>query len=128
MNPTSGPQHHPDISPTESSILHRCRILFALQGVRFFSGILLTLIAIHQSSAAIIDTEDAFTDSVQNNWIISKWNGNDIVSVQSSNVQSGTNAISASLAPWGALTLDRRTANWSTVYSVQPDEFTDVSF
>lgn len=107
---------------SESSKLLRLNSLFT----HLFVALL--ILTSHASShAAIVATEDVFLDTVGSEWVMDQWSQDDAVAVQSTHKRSGTSAVSATLAPWGALCFDRRDANWNIDY-LQPGDFTHVSF
>lgn len=87
---------------------------------------LLVLTSHASSEAAIVATEDVFLDAVGSGWLLDQWNDT-AITVQSTHKRSGTSAVSATLAPWGALCFDRRDAGWNIGY-LQPGEFTHISF
>ncbi len=73
---------------------------------------LLVLTSHASSEAAIVATEDVFLDAVGSGWLLDQWNDT-AITVQSTHKRSGTSAVSATLAPWGAVCFDRRDAGWN---------------
>lgn len=106
---------------TRSPLQNRLNSLLA----PLFAAIL-ALTSIDPAEAAIIATENVFTDAIGSEWVLDQWNSTSI-SVQSTYKYSGTSAVSASLTPWGAICFDRRDPEWNTHY-LQPGDFTHVSF
>src|SRR4051812_3725056 len=80
-------------------------------------------------AAAVVASEDIFTDSPQGHWVIDNWNDPDTdVSIQGEVVASGGSAIRVYHHHFSGFSLDSRAADWSRTYEVPFDKYSHLVF